>query len=159
MMRKYPVRFGERSRETRSSRGEKVRSAPTRLSPILSNILLSKLDRFVETELLPKYTRGMMRKRNQEYNRLIKRAYKLHKKKDRRRLPKNSKSRLKNFPRLTPRTRTFDDSSTSGMQMISPSPSLLCIIKSQVLLTPFETHPYFSCRIYHFRHTVGTVFH
>jgi group II intron reverse transcriptase/maturase len=50
------------------------------LSPILSNILLSKLDRFVETELLPKYTRGKARKRNQEYDRLIKRAYKLHKK-------------------------------------------------------------------------------
>jgi hypothetical protein len=50
------------------------------LSPILSTILLSKLDRFVESELLPKYTRGKARKRNQEYDRLIKRAYKLHKK-------------------------------------------------------------------------------
>ena len=31
------------------------------LSPILSNILLSKLDRFVETELIPEYTRGEKR--------------------------------------------------------------------------------------------------
>jgi group II intron reverse transcriptase/maturase len=50
------------------------------LSPILSNILLSKLDRFIETELIPEYTRGKIRKRNQEYDRPIKRAYKLHKK-------------------------------------------------------------------------------
>ncbi|GHO51274.1 reverse transcriptase/maturase family protein [Ktedonospora formicarum] len=49
------------------------------LSPILSNILLSKLDRFVETELIPEYTRGKKRKPNQEYNRLINRACKLHK--------------------------------------------------------------------------------
>src|SRR5215469_8644603 len=53
MMRKYHVRFGERSRETHSSRDEKVRSAPTQLSPILSNILLDKLDKYVETTLIP----------------------------------------------------------------------------------------------------------
>jgi group II intron reverse transcriptase/maturase len=48
------------------------------LSPVLSNILLSKLDRFVETELIPEYTRGKKRRPNQEYNRLIDRARKLH---------------------------------------------------------------------------------
>jgi len=35
------------------------------LSPVLSNILLSKLDRFVETELLPQYNRGGRRKADQ----------------------------------------------------------------------------------------------
>jgi len=50
------------------------------LSPILSNILLSKLDRFVETELIPEYTRGKKRRQNQEYNRLIYRARNLHRK-------------------------------------------------------------------------------
>ena len=48
------------------------------LSPILSNILLSKLDRFVETELIPEYTRGKKKRPNQEYNRLINRARKRH---------------------------------------------------------------------------------
>nr|WP_236023154.1 reverse transcriptase/maturase family protein [Dictyobacter formicarum] len=48
------------------------------LSPILSNILLSKLDRFVETELIPEYTRGKKKRPNQEYNRLMKRACKRH---------------------------------------------------------------------------------
>ncbi|WP_201382458.1 reverse transcriptase domain-containing protein [Ktedonobacter sp. SOSP1-52] len=50
------------------------------LSPILSNILLSKLDRFVETELIPEYTRGKKKRPNQEYNRLINRARKRYNK-------------------------------------------------------------------------------
>jgi hypothetical protein len=58
-------------------RDEKVRSAPTRLSPILSNILLDKLDTFVETVLIPQYTRGEKRKLNQEYVRLHKQMHKL----------------------------------------------------------------------------------
>lgn len=36
------------------------------VSPILSNILLNKLDTFVETVLIPKYTRGSKRERNKE---------------------------------------------------------------------------------------------
>src|SRR5947209_697222 len=70
MMRKYQVRFGERSRETRSLRDEKVRSAPTRLSPILSNIYLDKLDQYVEHVLIPKYTRGEKRAANPLYETL-----------------------------------------------------------------------------------------
>jgi group II intron reverse transcriptase/maturase len=46
------------------------------ISPILSNIFLSKLDEFVETVLIPKYTCGKGRQRNPEYriieNRLAK---------------------------------------------------------------------------------------
>jgi len=70
-MRKYQVRFGERSRETRSSRDEKVRSAPTRLSPILANLYLDKLDKFVEEVLIPHYTKGERRKPNPRYEKLM----------------------------------------------------------------------------------------
>ena len=41
------------------------------VSPLLSNILLNKLDTFVETVLIPKYTRGNQRSVNPEYHRLI----------------------------------------------------------------------------------------
>jgi group II intron reverse transcriptase/maturase len=50
------------------------------LSPILSNILLSKLDRFVETELMPQYNKGEKRRENREYKNLMHRAYRLRKK-------------------------------------------------------------------------------
>ncbi len=39
-------------------------------SPILSNIYLDRLDKYVEQEVLPVYTRGEQRQRNPEYNRL-----------------------------------------------------------------------------------------
>ena len=39
------------------------------VSPILSNIYLDKLDKFVEQELIPQYTRGARRKSNPEYHR------------------------------------------------------------------------------------------
>jgi group II intron reverse transcriptase/maturase len=41
------------------------------VSPILSNILLDKLDKFVETELIPQYTKGVRRRANPEYALLI----------------------------------------------------------------------------------------
>src|SRR5258708_3711653 len=50
------------------------------LSPILSNILLSKLDRFVEGELIPQYNKGEKRRENREYKSLMHRAYRLRKK-------------------------------------------------------------------------------
>ncbi len=40
------------------------------VSPTLSNILLDKLDKFVETVLIPKYTTGVKRRANPEYERL-----------------------------------------------------------------------------------------
>jgi len=40
------------------------------VSPILSNIYLDKLDKFVEQVLIPQYTRGSHRKKNLEYQRL-----------------------------------------------------------------------------------------
>ncbi len=44
------------------------------VSPILSNILLDKLDKYVETELVPQYNRGVKRKANQRYKNLMERA-------------------------------------------------------------------------------------
>jgi hypothetical protein len=40
------------------------------VSPILSNIYLHKLDEFVGRELIPRYTRGTLRKRNRAYGRI-----------------------------------------------------------------------------------------
>src|SRR5258708_35874502 len=47
------------------------------LSPLLSNILLDKLDTYVETTLIPRYTRGERRKHNKENARLMKQANRL----------------------------------------------------------------------------------
>ena len=41
------------------------------VSPLLSNILLDKLDTFVENVLIPQYTRGVKRKANPEYKKLM----------------------------------------------------------------------------------------
>jgi group II intron reverse transcriptase/maturase len=47
------------------------------LSPVLSNILLNKLDRFVETELMPHYNKGGRRKANHVYRSLMNRSHRL----------------------------------------------------------------------------------
>lgn len=44
------------------------------LSPTLSNIFLQKLDRFVETTLIPQYTKGQRRKPNKAYEKLMMQA-------------------------------------------------------------------------------------
>jgi group II intron reverse transcriptase/maturase len=44
------------------------------ISPILSNIYLDKLDKYVTEVLIPKHTRGIERRRNKEYESLINRA-------------------------------------------------------------------------------------
>jgi group II intron reverse transcriptase/maturase len=41
------------------------------VSPVLSNILLDKLDKYVETVLIPRYSRGVKRRDNPEYERLM----------------------------------------------------------------------------------------
>src|SRR6266566_5370146 len=81
MMRKYQVRFGERSRETRSSRDEKVRSAPTRLSPILANVYLHELDLFMK-DLKQKFDQGKKRKKHPPYNNYTSKIARLRKKWD-----------------------------------------------------------------------------
>jgi retron-type reverse transcriptase len=44
------------------------------VSPILANILLDKLDTFVETVLIPQYTRGAKRRDNPEYQGLLQKS-------------------------------------------------------------------------------------
>ena len=45
------------------------------VSPILSNILLDRLDKFVENVLIPQYTRGTKRRINPEYDKLRNRSW------------------------------------------------------------------------------------
>jgi hypothetical protein len=45
------------------------------VSPILANILLDKLDTYVETVLIPKYTKGDRKRDNEEYAKLIKQSH------------------------------------------------------------------------------------
>ena len=49
------------------------------VSPLLSNVYLDKLDKFVETVLIPAYTRGNKRERNAEYMKLMNCSYRLRK--------------------------------------------------------------------------------
>jgi group II intron reverse transcriptase/maturase len=49
------------------------------VSPVLSNIYLNELDRFVEQQLLPRYNRGRKREVNAEYHTLAQRARRLRK--------------------------------------------------------------------------------
>jgi len=81
MMRKYQVRFGERSRETRSLRDEKVHSAPTRLSPLLANVYLHELDVFMR-KLKEQFDQGERRKKHPAYHRYTERIRLLRKKAD-----------------------------------------------------------------------------
>ena len=50
------------------------------LSPLLANVYLDKLDKFIETTLLPQYTRGTRRRENPPYTALKGRASRLRKK-------------------------------------------------------------------------------
>lgn len=43
-------------------------------SPILANIYLNQLDQFIETDLIPRFTRGTLKRRNPEYHKLQLRA-------------------------------------------------------------------------------------
>jgi retron-type reverse transcriptase len=45
------------------------------VSPVLSNILLDKLDKYVETVLIPRYTKGVSRRRNQRYANLMQNSH------------------------------------------------------------------------------------
>jgi group II intron reverse transcriptase/maturase len=45
------------------------------VSPILANIYLDRLDKFVEQTLIPEYTRGKKRAKNPDYNRMSNRAF------------------------------------------------------------------------------------
>ncbi|HEX4205298.1 MAG TPA: reverse transcriptase domain-containing protein [Ktedonobacteraceae bacterium] len=71
------------------------------VSPILSNILLDKFDKYVETTLTPQYTRGRKRKPNREYRKLHRQMYKLFKKGQKEAALKIRK-RLQKLPSIDP---------------------------------------------------------
>ena len=50
------------------------------ISPLLSNIVLNELDKFVENEFLPQYNRGDRKAENPEYQKIKKQAYMARKK-------------------------------------------------------------------------------
>jgi group II intron reverse transcriptase/maturase len=71
------------------------------VSPLLSNLYLDKLDKFVEQVLIPEYTKGELRRRNPEY-----RHYEYHKGRAKRRndqkVYKAYEKRLRSVPALDP---------------------------------------------------------
>jgi group II intron reverse transcriptase/maturase len=70
-------------------------------SPILSNIYLDRLDRFVETALIPEYTRGEVRKRYCEYDRVRMAATRAHARGDRH-TASALRARLRQLPKGDP---------------------------------------------------------
>jgi len=71
-------------------------------SPVLSNIYLHKLDVFVETVLIPEYTRGRLRARNPEYRR-VEQAIAAARRKGDRALVRSLYRRLHSLPSQDPR--------------------------------------------------------
>jgi Type II intron maturase/Reverse transcriptase (RNA-dependent DNA polymerase) len=71
------------------------------LSPVLSNILLSKLDKFVEAELMPQYNKGRKRKANQTYRSLINRAHRLRQQ-GQKEAAQKSKQQAQKLPAIDP---------------------------------------------------------
>jgi group II intron reverse transcriptase/maturase len=76
------------------------------LSPLLSNILLDKLDQFVETTLIPDYTRGERRKPNCEHMRLMKQANRLRKK-GQKEAAHHLQKRMRQLPSIIPQDPTY----------------------------------------------------
>lgn len=71
------------------------------VSPILCNIYLSKLDEFVEQQLIPQYTRGSTRRENLEHGRHRSARYRARKKGDREQARQHL-ARMRKMPALDP---------------------------------------------------------
>jgi len=71
------------------------------VSPVLSNILLDKLDKYVEKVLIPKYTKGDKRRRNQEYIQLLNHAH-YQRKRGNAPLAKRLSQQAKQLPSIDP---------------------------------------------------------
>ena len=76
------------------------------VSPILSNILLDKLDKYVETELIPKYTRGKKKEHNRDYDRLILQAWR-HRKRGNAQKAKEVKKQAQTLPSMNVSDQNF----------------------------------------------------
>ena len=71
------------------------------VSPVLSNIYLDKLDKFVEQELIPQYTRGARRRLNPEYARVQSRMRRARARRDRA-AARDLQKQLRTLPRDDP---------------------------------------------------------
>jgi group II intron reverse transcriptase/maturase len=71
------------------------------VSPILSNIYLDKLDKFIEQELIPQYTLGAERARHPEYVRIASRRQKARQRGDRA-TARDLKMQLRKYPSSDP---------------------------------------------------------
>src|SRR5947209_10225151 len=71
------------------------------VSPILANILLDKLDTYVETSLIPQYTRGDRKRVNEEYTELIKQSH-YQRKKGNVEVAEQLKKQAQHMPSLDP---------------------------------------------------------
>ena len=71
------------------------------VSPILSNIYLHKLDVYVETVLIPQYTRGERRRANPEYHRIQRRMARARARGDRTQ-PRDLRRQLRRLPSRDP---------------------------------------------------------
>jgi group II intron reverse transcriptase/maturase len=76
------------------------------VSPILSNIYLDRLDKWVNSELLPKYNRGIMRKENAEYARLNTRSHWLRRR-GKLEAARNLRKQVKQMPSKDPHDSEF----------------------------------------------------
>ncbi len=72
------------------------------VSPVLSNIYLHRLDIFVETVLIPQYTRGVHRASNVEYKRIASAIERARKRGDRTQV-RDLRKRQRNLPSQDPR--------------------------------------------------------
>jgi len=70
-------------------------------SPIISNIVLHELDKYVEDQLIPRYTRGERRKHNREYSRLWEAKQTAKRRGDKERFQALTQQ-LRQMPRLDP---------------------------------------------------------
>ena len=71
------------------------------VSPILANVYLDRLDKFVENVLIPAHTRGTVRRDNREYTRLLNRA-KYHKSQGHHALALQLRKQMQQLPSVDP---------------------------------------------------------
>lgn len=76
------------------------------LSPLLSNIYMNELDKYVENELIPKYTSGKRRKSNKEYRKLQWRLGVERKKGNKKKVEEILKS-MRKLPSIDPQDKGF----------------------------------------------------
>jgi group II intron reverse transcriptase/maturase len=72
------------------------------VSPVLSNIYLDRMDKFVETVLLPEYTRGVVRARNPAYRRAETEVRRARRRGDRAAV-RELRQQLRSMPSMDPR--------------------------------------------------------